>query len=195
MNPLTTPSTLLGQVQQHNSPWQTEAWDRFLRLWTLTMFRWARERVRQDADAADVVQEVLLALRDGALKAYVERQRGPFSPWLRGVVRNVASDHGKRVATRPLGTELVEVAGSADSLALDEAEEQAVRRQVLQEALRQIEPEFQPTTWQAFTRTSLRGEAPATVAAELGLTVNAVYQARKHVKERLREYVQPYLQL
>ena len=50
-----------------------------------------------------------------------------------------------------------------------------------------IQPDFEPTTWQAFRRVVLDGARAAVVAAELGLSVNAVFIAKSRVQRRLRE--------
>jgi RNA polymerase sigma-70 factor (ECF subfamily) len=55
-----------------------------------------------------------------------------------------------------------------------------------QRALELLEPEFKATTWQAFRRL-VDGATPDAVAAELGLTVNAVCIAKSRVLRRLRE--------
>jgi RNA polymerase sigma-70 factor (ECF subfamily) len=57
---------------------------------------------------------------------------------------------------------------------------------VLQALLRQIEPDFAATTWQAFHRLQA-GEEPNAVAAALGLSVNAVFLARSRILKRLRQ--------
>jgi RNA polymerase sigma-70 factor (ECF subfamily) len=44
-----------------------------------------------------------------------------------------------------------------------------------------------PTAWQAFHETMLRGRPIGAVAAELGVTPNAVYVARSRVLKRLRQ--------
>src|SRR5206468_872600 len=49
------------------------------------------------------------------------------------------------------------------------------------------EPEFAPSTWQAFQRLAVDGRPAAEVAAELGTTVNAVLLAKSRVLRRLRQ--------
>ena len=44
-------------------------------------------------------------------------------------------------------------------------------------------------TWQAFWRTAVDGQPGKQVAADLGLTVAAVYHARSRVLARLKELV------
>ena len=48
-------------------------------------------------------------------------------------------------------------------------------------ALRMIEPEFKPKTWMAFHRLMFDECEPESVAAELGLSVNAVLIAKSRV--------------
>jgi RNA polymerase sigma-70 factor (ECF subfamily) len=58
---------------------------------------------------------------------------------------------------------------------------------IVRRLLAMIEPHFSPSTWQAFRRVVLDGARPDTVAAELGLSVNAVFIAKSRVLQRLRE--------
>ncbi len=56
--------------------------------------------------------------------------------------------------------------------------------------LKLIEPEFEPSTWQAFRRVVLDGLKAAEAAAELGISVNAVFIAKSRVMRRLRQEMQ-----
>ena len=49
------------------------------------------------------------------------------------------------------------------------------------------ELEFEPSTMRAFRRVALEGASGSDAAAELGLSVAAVYAARSRVVRRLRE--------
>src|SRR5262249_60000951 len=73
--------------------------------------------------------------------------------------------------------------GSDLSRRWDREHDEHVARRLL-ELLR---PEFQPNTWRAFERLMLEGGKPDEVAAELGLSVNAVFIAKSRVLRRLRE--------
>jgi len=57
---------------------------------------------------------------------------------------------------------------------------------VLQRLLDLIAPDFRPATWQAFRRLVIDGVPAEIVAAELGLTVNAVLIAKSRVLSHLR---------
>ena len=60
-------------------------------------------------------------------------------------------------------------------------------RHVFQKLLATVQPDFQAITWDAFRRFAIDGRPAAEVAAELGLKVNSVLQAKSRVLKRLRE--------
>lgn len=53
-------------------------------------------------------------------------------------------------------------------------------------AMRVVEADFALATWAAFRRQVIDGLAPAAVAEELGLSVNAVVLAKSRVLKRIR---------
>ena len=57
-------------------------------------------------------------------------------------------------------------------------------------ACAQVRPDVTETTWQAFWRTAIEDQPGQQVAADLGLSVAAVYRARSRVLARLKELVQ-----
>ena len=61
------------------------------------------------------------------------------------------------------------------------------RRLLLRQALRLVSSEFEPRSWQAVWRVVVEDQRPVEVAAELGMTPNAVYVAKSRVLSRLRE--------
>ncbi|MFT5526468.1 MAG: DNA-directed RNA polymerase specialized sigma24 family protein [Pirellulaceae bacterium] len=65
-------------------------------------------------------------------------------------------------------------------------------REVFAWAAARVRNEFQPTTWQAFTRTFVGGQSVARVSLELGLSVGAIYVARSRVMKRLRDEISKY---
>ena len=56
-------------------------------------------------------------------------------------------------------------------------------------ACEQVRREVTAPTWQAFWRTAVDGQPGQQVAADLGLSVAAVYHARSRVLARLKELV------
>ena len=60
---------------------------------------------------------------------------------------------------------------------------------VARRVLEVIERDFVASTWQAFRRVFLDGATPAEVAAEMGISVNAVHLAKWRVLRRARREI------
>jgi len=60
---------------------------------------------------------------------------------------------------------------------------------VLRRLLAMIQPDFEAATWQAFHGLVVEGKRTAQVAAELGITANAVRIAKSRVLQRLRDEI------
>jgi RNA polymerase sigma-70 factor (ECF subfamily) len=63
------------------------------------------------------------------------------------------------------------------------------RRRVFAWAAECVRPAVSAATWQAFWQTAVEGRGGAEVAAELGMTVAAVYLAKSRVMARLKVQV------
>ena len=61
------------------------------------------------------------------------------------------------------------------------------RKQLMGRALLLMKTDFEPTTWKACWASVAEGRSAAEVAAELGISENAVYLARCRVLRRLRQ--------
>ncbi len=57
----------------------------------------------------------------------------------------------------------------------------------LGQAAGHVQPDFQANTWEAFRRFAVDGRPAVEVAAELGLNVNSVIQAKSRILRSLRE--------
>jgi RNA polymerase sigma-70 factor, ECF subfamily len=176
-----TSASLLERLRQPTDP---DAWKRFVSLYAPLIYSWGRQTGLQDADAADLVQEVLVTLVH-ALPDFRYDQHKSFRCWLRTVTLNKWRDRRKQRAAQPLpGDDGLEDAVSPDDHeAFWEAE---YRRHLVERALRVMQSDFQPATWQACWKYVVEGRPAAEVAAELGLTRGAVCAARFRVLDRLR---------
>ena len=170
------------------------AWQQFVELYGSLVYGFARQRGLQDADAADLTQEVFLALARAAGRWQYDPRRGTFRAWLHGVTRNKLAKFLHRRRVQPVGSGDTNAQGRLaeqpdpdyDSEAAWELEFQ---QQLFRMAAAQIQGNFAPTTWLAFWRTAVEGASAAEVAKELGMSVGAVYVARSRVLARLAEQV------
>src|SRR5262245_3386196 len=126
------------------------------------------------------------------LPMFRRERTGSFRRWLREITvhRLQGFWRSRQRRPRPLGkrpedSTLAQLADPAS--ALSRLWDQEHNQHVVQRLLELIEPEFAPATLQAFRRTVLDDVKPAAVAAELGISVNAVLLAKSGVLSWLRQ--------
>jgi RNA polymerase sigma-70 factor, ECF subfamily len=169
-----------------------EAWRRLARLYGPLVYGWCRRRGLQEADAEEVGQLLFLDV----LRAIPNfRREGPddsFRGWFWTIAGRRLADFRRRQARQPVA------AGGSDAqqgLAQLPAEEDPPliegegaegQGELLRRALALIRGKFASRTWQAFWLVTVEGRAPAGVAADLGMSRNAVYVARSRVLAHLR---------
>jgi RNA polymerase sigma-70 factor (ECF subfamily) len=147
------------------------AWSRF----GDQLRRWLERRVRQPADAEDVLQQVFLKMAASPPTGVPEEQIGA---WLFRVARNALVDAGRRARVR-----------SADSLAAAEPaanEEPAARRSIT----RCLEPMLGtlPEPYAVAVREAdFQGRSQRELAAELGLTYSALKSRVQRGRRMLRD--------
>jgi RNA polymerase sigma factor (sigma-70 family) len=170
-----------------------QAWRQFIDLYTPMVYRYARKQGLQDADAADLSQEVLRVVAGAIGRLEYDPDRGAFRNWLFTIVRQRLSNW--RRAQR------VRLSGSGDSAThrlLEECPAEAQEAQWQNEwqdrlfarACEQVRRDVNDATWQAFWKTAMEGRRGQEVAADLGMSIAAVYLARRRVLARLKELVQ-----
>jgi len=193
-----TSSTLLARARA-NDP---VAWTRLVRLYSPLVYYWCREGRLQAADAADVLQDVFHAVSRSLDRFHHETERGSFRGWLRRITVNKVRDHLRLRAIRPQAeggsahdARLKQV--PAESVALDPDAVPAPNEDwlVLKAALEVFKPDFEAATWQAFWAVTIEARSPVDVAAELGVTINAVYKAKARILSRLRTELRPLIDL
>lgn len=186
--PSTRPSLL---VRIRNAE-DDRAWGQFLELYGPLIYQYGRRRGLQDADAADLTQEVLSAVAAGARQLDYDPGRGSFRGWLFTLAHHKLHDLLAR-QRRP-------GQGQGNSAAQELLEQQPAREEALWDeeyehrlfawAAEQVRSDFTDSTWQAFRKTAVEGKGAREVAEELGLSVGAVYIAKSRVQARLKELIQ-----
>ena len=135
------------------------------------------------ADRDDLVQEVLMVVVR-RVSEFDRRGPGAFRAWLRAILANHLK---KYFRDRPdSGPALDLDAVAAPDSVLGRQWDREHDEHLAARALKLVEGDFAPATWAAFCRQVLDGRPPVEVAAELGLSVNAVLLAKSRVLKRLR---------
>jgi RNA polymerase sigma-70 factor (ECF subfamily) len=176
----TTPASLLERLRQ---PDDRAAWDELVAVVTPFLYGVARRHGLNDEEADDVIQDVwLTAVR--TLPAFRYDARRSFRAWLATVFRRKLIDRRRRPSPSLTTVVLPEPAAPAEAFGEDE-----YRRWLAARALERLEKNFSPQ--QIFIcREYIMKDRPAVeVAAELGVSVNAVYLAAGKALARLREYL------
>ncbi|MDY3557714.1 sigma-70 family RNA polymerase sigma factor [Gemmata sp. JC673] len=191
--PPTRPS-LVGRLRDRND---RATWTEFVGLYAPVVFGFARKAGLQDADAADLTQEVLRSVVGAITRFDYTPARGGFRAWLFQITRNHVHSFRRgtaraaRLTARAPGAPTVPLEEvPAHEEALEAAWEQEWRRELFARACGHVRPLVEPATWEAFHQTAVLGRAGQQVAAELGLSVAAVYLAKSRVLARLRQFVQ-----
>jgi RNA polymerase sigma-70 factor (ECF subfamily) len=140
-------------------------------------------------EADDLAQEVLAAVvRD--LPAFQRRRDGAFRAWLRQITLNRIRAFRKAKRRRPLvGPDFDRLLAQLEDPAGDLARQwdRDHDRHVLHKLLALVRADFDPATWEAFTRCALDGQSAAHVAVKVRRSPARVLHAKFRVLKRLRE--------
>ena len=171
-----------------------DAWDQFVSIYEPLVYRLARAKGFQDADAREIVQEVLVAVSRAVERWDPDPELGRFRDWLFRIARNLMIKFMTRKKYRSIGSgdsAIAELLNQhSDPSEEDSAEfDLEYRREVFRWAAEQVRNQVKPSTWQAFWLTSVENQSVESVAGRLGLTNGAVHVARSRVRGRLRESV------
>lgn len=181
-----TSTSLLARLRDHPD---SAAWQRLVVLYQPFVYHWLCSRhALQEQDANDVVQATFLVVLRRLPEFVHNGQRGAFHKWLRNITRYCLREFWKARGRQPMtggAQELLEKLQdprSGFSQLWDQEHQQYLARRILE----LVEPEFEASTLRAFRRVVLEGAKPVEVAAEMGLTRNAVDLATSRVRRRLR---------
>jgi RNA polymerase sigma factor (sigma-70 family) len=164
-----------------------ESWRTFVSIYAPLIYRSCRRRGLQDADAADVGQEVLAQVARSIRDFEYQPGRGRFRDWLGSVVRNKV---WRFLQNERRGVRGAVVDDTMENLGIAEADGEWVAEfhaHLLSAALGRIRDRFEPPTWSAFEEVWLRDRASNEVARDLGLPIDVVYLAKSRVLKRLRD--------
>lgn len=188
-SPLTRASLL---VQLRDGTNQV-AWQEFMKLYGPVIYGFARKRGLQDADAADLMQDVMRSVSAAIGRLNYDRSQGTFRGWLFTITRNRIYNFlsARRLRPQASGDSSTHrmLDGQAAGDGADEWELEYQRR-LAALAMERVKPEFQDATWQAFWMTAVDGKSAAEVASRIGMSTGAIYVAKSRVLARLKVEVE-----
>jgi RNA polymerase sigma factor (sigma-70 family) len=173
------------------------AWSEFMEIYGPLVYRLAKRRGLQEADAQDLAQEVFRAVARAIERYDPDPARGSFRGWLCRIANNLIINCLSAQRRHPRGTgdtgmqrmmeDRPDTSG-ADS-ALFEVE---YRRRLLTWAAERVRGAFSHLTWEAFWQTAVEGRPPREVAEALGVSIGTVYQYKSRVVIRIRREIEQF---
>jgi RNA polymerase sigma-70 factor (ECF subfamily) len=165
-------------------------WLQLQAIYTPLIRKWLSRVPGLGEEANDLAQDVfLVVVRE--LPRFERQREGSFRAWLRQItVNKVRSDRKRRGQIPAVGLDPAD--GFLDQLAdpngdLAREWDRDHDKWVVEKLLKIVRPDFHPSSWDAFQRSFLDAVPAAQVAEELGLTENAVLQAKYRILRRLRQ--------
>jgi RNA polymerase sigma factor (sigma-70 family) len=187
----TTRSSLLVRIRNGQDH---EAWNRFVDVYGPPIYGFARKYGFQDADAADLMQEVLRAVAGAAERLEYDPQRGSFRGWLftvvRNKIRNFLASPGREIRGTG-GTDAQALLAELPARANEHQKQWDLEydQRLFTWAAEQVRREFEEKTWKAFWQTAVEGKNAKQVSQHLEISVGAVYIAKSRVLSRLKEQI------
>lgn len=171
---------------------EENAWKDLTGLYRPLILGWLNRQGVPPRDLDDLSQEILLSVVKHLPGFEHSGHRGAFRSWLRTIVCSRTTDYWRAQGAR---TQASGGSGAAAALQQIEDPDSALNRQwdeehdryVVDCLLDLVHEEFEPDTLAAFRRLALEGAAGTEVAAELGMSIAAVYGARSRVLQRIRQ--------
>jgi RNA polymerase sigma-70 factor, ECF subfamily len=192
------PETSYSLIARVKNPADGAAWAEFLGIYQPVVFRMARRRGLQDADAQDVMQQVFLSISKSIEGWTPGVMQPPFRAWLTTIARNAIT---KALTRRPRdaasgSTSVIELLDAQpDPYATTAEILSEARKELIRWATEQIRSEFSEATWNVFWQTAIEGVPIAEVSKSTGRSAGALYVARYRVIARLKEKVLEVSQL
>jgi len=188
--PSVTPVSLLSRLcRDPNDP---GAWEEFVQHYAPKVLLWCRHWGLQQADAEDVAQEVLLKVAQKMQTFRYDPARS-FRAWLKTLAHGAWCDWLERRSRQAQGTgdsgvlELLQTTAARDDLV--RKLEEGYDAELLEAAGVRVRLRVGPRSWGAFRLLAFEGKSGAEAAAQLGMTVGAVFMAKSRVQKMLREEI------
>lgn len=179
------PATRVTLLDRLRDPRDHEAWAEFVSLYGPLVFQFARRRLPQDDDAADVMQEVLSAVMQGRY----QRPKGRFQKWIVTVLLNKIRDFHAAQARRcevPAGPAVAASVPQEPSGGEEEEWDQERQRHLFRAAAERVQLRTNALHWDAFVRTALQNQSGQEVASALHMSLTNVYAIKSRLMKEIK---------
>ena len=184
-------ATSLSLLQRAASARDADSWGRLAALYEPLMRGWLVQYEVQAADADDLIQEVFYVLAQELPRFDHNGRTGSFRSWLRRILVHRLHNFWRKQKYDQRGRGTSSLLEQLHQLGDDASDASRVwnaehDQYVIARLMEVVRPSFQENTWEAFRRQMFDGRKPEVVAAELDMSLGAVYMARNRVLNALR---------
>jgi RNA polymerase sigma-70 factor (ECF subfamily) len=164
------------------------AWGDFRHKYAPVIAGFARNLGARPQDIDDIIQDVFLGFYAVSPRFVYDPSKGRFRGYLKVVtlnaIRSRLRDRAK-LDTVPLA----QLADDAEPI--EKSWDESWQQNVMRRALAELREEYaeHPNTFRAFEQYVLKARPAAEVAAELGMKVDSVYQAKHRITDALRDRI------
>ena len=166
---------------------EADAWNRLDDIYSPMIYRWVRECGFQPNDARDLTQDVFVRVFRGL--ASFEQGPGRFRGWLWTITRNAIRDFIRQREWKPAAVESIQLE-QLETPPWDAEASNLPPSEIAQRALRHLMDDFNGKTRTVVREVVMAERDPKEVAAELGISRNAVYIARSRALKKLRRLLE-----
>ncbi|MCA9125137.1 MAG: sigma-70 family RNA polymerase sigma factor [Planctomycetaceae bacterium] len=188
------PETNENLILRVRDPADAPAWSVFLEIYQPVVYRMARGRGLQHADAEDLTQQVFHSVAQSINRWKPGPDLPPFRAWLSRIARNAIVNALTRSVKEQAkgGSSVGDLLSAIPNRKAETTQELAHlgQMQTLRWAANRIRHEFSEDTWDMFWKTTIEGRDVAQVAESMGRSRGAIYMSRYRVTQRLKEKVQ-----
>ena len=166
----------------------TEAWNRLVNVYGPLVYQQCKRKNLSDDDAAEVAQDVFLALHGGLKKFRKERPEDSFIHWLRRVTSFKIADRIRLLVGQANafgGTDAQVMIEQQPEEIEAEWQPDMVRQEAFSRAIDLMKTDFQESTWRAFWITVVEGKTTQEACEILSMKPGAIRNARSKVRKRL----------
>ncbi len=188
------PETAASLLLQLQAGGDHEAWLEFVSIYRPIIYRLARQRGLQDADAQDLAQQVLLSISRSIAQWQKNDESVRFRHWLRRVAKNaICNALTRQPRDRAAGgTSVLNLLAEQAEPGEDVTRELELehRRELFLRAAAIVKMSVAAETWQVFQLAVIEGLPIEQVAARLNKSVGAAYAARGRIMNRLHQTIE-----
>ena len=189
--PTRTSASLLGRLRLGAD--SHPDWAEFIRRYGPLIRNWCRRWGLQDADADDLIQDVLIRLA-ARMRSFEYDPARSFRSYVKNVAHFAWCDLIEARKRSAIG-------GSGDTAVIDQLDGLPARedlqarladafdQEILEEASARVRLRVEPRTWEAFRLTAVEGISGADAATRVGMEIATVFKAKSKVQKMLREEV------